>query len=887
MNSRIEKQMKFLLEIDKLKNITRQTYISDASRKENDSEHSWHLAVMSMLLSEYANEPVDVLRVMSMTLIHDIIEIDAGDTYAYDDAANITKRERELQAAERLFSILPFDQAQYMRGLWDEFEEGKTPEAKFAGMLDHIQPIMLNNASGGISWREHNVKESQILHRNKKTKEGSRTLWDYAYQRYIIPNVFSSNIQYDYENIDFERYSLACGRIKEIYDGDMNIPKKYTGFFKEIAGAFLAYSEQIRWVLGNNYAYGAPIYVWYKEIPLEKWEEMNNNVLKYRYDSGYYKDSYANPSKAVIEFGENLGHILSAVAGECLSLGPLCFEARFFEIVTCAELFLEIYNIFENYEPDEYEGAVKSALYYHIYDYMDEYYEYRVRDTITRESTFFTDIINNIDMSDERSLYITGEHITFNETESFKYINSLTDEDIDKIARAYTDGYITSFQLAGIDLSKKETVQIRYPVGFERIVKRSMELFAESGLKTVIARNYTAISFLASSQSGSIDSNPQFAYDHRYDKAIYLNKAMKDRQLSSLKNAYEKYKNEALVYAGPAVIEYFGEKNFTPVTKKEALSLNDEQRILSSSYDIEASQIINNYINRENYSFTIIAFPVPSIGEDYEKIFKDTIRINTLDTKEYEIIQQKIIDVLDGCSHVHIKGYEDNHTNIVINLAKLDEPDRQTRFHNCLADCNIPVGEVYTSPVLAGTGGLLHVKNVYINRLFYKNLSIKFEDGKTTEYNCSNYNNDEDNKAFIRDNLLRQHVSLPMGEFAIGTNTAAFNMGKKYGISRKLPILIAEKTGPHIAVGDTCFCMSEDVNVYNPDKKEVIAKDNEVSKNRYTDPGKAYFGCHTDITIPYDEIGFICAVGYDGSRTMIIENGKFVLKGTEKLNKYL
>lgn len=230
---------------------------------------------------------------------------------------------------------------------------------------------------------------------------------------------------------------------------------------------------------------------------------------------------------------------------------------------------------------------------------------------------------------------------------------------------------------------------------------------------------------------------------------------------------------------------------------KEALSLNEEQRILSSSYDIEASQIINDYISHENYSFTIIAFPVPSIGEDYEKIFKDTIRINTLDTKEYEIIQQQIIDVLDGCSHVHIKGYADNRTDIVINLAKLDEPDRQTRFHNCLADCNIPVGEVYTSPVLAGTSGLLNVKNVYINGLLYKNLSIKFEDGKTTEYNCDNYDNDEDNKAFIRDNLLRQHVSLPMGEFAIGTNTAAFNMGKKYGISRKLPILIAEKTGPH------------------------------------------------------------------------------------------
>ncbi len=186
MDDRLSRQMNFILEIDKLKNITRQTYIADGSRKENDTEHSWHLAMMCMLLSEYSNEKIDVLRTMSMVLIHDIIEIDAGDTYAYDVEGNTTKREREVKAAERLFGLLPKDQAEYMRNLWEEFEEHITPEAKFALTLDKVQPVMLNSASDGKSWREHGVKAEQIMNRNATTHEGSEKIWEYC--KLIIDN---------------------------------------------------------------------------------------------------------------------------------------------------------------------------------------------------------------------------------------------------------------------------------------------------------------------------------------------------------------------------------------------------------------------------------------------------------------------------------------------------------------------------------------------------------------------------------------------------------------------------------------------------------------------------------------------------------------------------
>lgn len=195
IQNRLSQQFAFIKEIDKEKQIGRQTYLSDADRKENDAEHAWHLAIMCMLLSEYANEAIDVLHTMSMVLVHDLVEIDAGDTYAYDEAGNATKQEREKKAADRIFSLLPEDQAKKMRDLWEEFEEEKTPESRFAHCMDNLQPMMLNDASGGKAWREHEVPLSQILNRNRNTASGSELLWQYAKEHFIKPNLEKGNIK--------------------------------------------------------------------------------------------------------------------------------------------------------------------------------------------------------------------------------------------------------------------------------------------------------------------------------------------------------------------------------------------------------------------------------------------------------------------------------------------------------------------------------------------------------------------------------------------------------------------------------------------------------------------------------------------------------------------
>ncbi|MCF0128587.1 MAG: aminopeptidase, partial [Pseudobutyrivibrio sp.] len=382
--------------------------------------------------------------------------------------------------------------------------------------------------------------------------------------------------------------------------------------------------------------------------------------------------------------------------------------------------------------------------------------------------------------------------------------------------------------------------------------------------------------------------NKQMDYDHKEDKAFFFDKAMADHDLECIRNAFEKHKEKAAVYGGPAVIETFGDVPFEPKNKAENPKLSDKQNKLNVYFMSSQGQMINEYIHGDERSFTIIAYPIPEIGEDFKEIFDETVVVNTLDYELYKNIQKYIIDALDQGEAVHVTGRGDNHTDITVKLQELTDPATQTIFENCVADVNIPVGEVFTSPKLVGTKGVLHVTKVYLNELCYRNLELTFEDGKITEYTCSNFEAEEENKKLIKDNVLFKHDTLPLGEFAIGTNTTAYRMGQRFGIADKLPILIAEKTGPHFAVGDTCYSHAEDVVMRNPDGKECIARDNSFSLLRKE--GKfeeAYFNCHTDITIPYDELGDITVLKADGTTISIIEKGRFVLPGTEELNKAL
>jgi leucyl aminopeptidase (aminopeptidase T) len=485
------------------------------------------------------------------------------------------------------------------------------------------------------------------------------------------------------------------------------------------------------------------------------------------------------------------------------------------------------------------------------------------------------------DLNDISYLYKYGEYISPEVEQMAEYLNSLSEDRIQMIADTYTEGYRIGFIKGNKDLSKKEVVDIRYMLGFERIVKAAIANFEKMGLKPTISRASRGVS-----KTGyyGADANKQYLYDHKDDIALILDKKLINRKLEALKAAYEEVKDKAAKFAGPAVIEVYGEKPFAPVINPKALKLNPEQQKLMVQYSGQSYEIINKYIPGEERSFTIIAFPVPDIGEKFPEIFDETVKLNTLDYTTYERIQATIIATLNKAQYVEIKGMNGNKTNLRVELYKLNNPEKETIFENCVADVNIPVGEVFTSPVLEGTNGKLHVSRVFLNELEYKNLEVDFKDGMIADYTCTNFDEEEKNKAYVKENVLHNHDTLPMGEFAIGTNTTAYMTAKKYDIANLFPILIAEKTGPHFAVGDTCYSRSEDVAVYNEDGKEIVARDNSVSILRKTQPQKAYFACHTDITIPYDELGSIIAYGKNGESYEIIVNGRFVLEGTQELN---
>ena len=681
-----------------------------------------------------------------------------------------------------------------------------------------------------------------------------------------------------------ERLELSLDRIRSIKEEDARLP--YGLYFKRTAG-FLGMIRELLTARG----------IGEKELP-ESWEKLSLEELSDWNHRLYedilpenYGESFANPDYAADCLGKEFGPLLSFLYTELRGCIVYAFEMRLEYIAILCEIFLEVYNLFtqaweeENETPRE--QAVRDALYWYVSDYVDLHLPWRIREGLDPALSFAADIIMDSDLTDLRYLYQYGEYVSDSERRLAAFMASLPEETIEKMAHTYTEGYRRGFEVMGRDLSKKKTVVVEYQLGFERMIRRAVEQFRSLGLEPVCYR--AAVESLNRRSNGKrgyygMSANRQYDYDHRYDSALYMGNAFKERKLSILKTAYEEYKDLAAMCAGPAVVETFGEEEFEPVNKKTAFSLNDHQQELTLSYATASRQIVNQYMPGDETSFTIIAFPRPEIGPDFEEIFKETIRINTLDYDTYQKIQQTLIDALDQAEYVRITGREGNETDLTVHLHTLNDPSRETNFENCVSDVNIPLGEVFTSPVLEGTKGLLHVKEVYVREYLFKDLRLEFEDGRVTEFSCGNF---DSGKELVKQVILNGHSWLPLGEFAIGTNTAAYAMAKKYNIGSKLPILIAEKTGPHFAVGDTCYSFAEDSPMYNPDGKEVIARDNEISLLRKEDMSRAYFSCHTDITIPYNELGDITAVKADGSEILLIQAGQFVLPGTEKLNRAL
>ena len=608
---------------------------------------------------------------------------------------------------------------------------------------------------------------------------------------------------------------------------------------------------------------------YFKNTSFEQLLKENHEIYKDLIGDNY-KKSYGNPDYAVAELGEELGKIATYLYGRLNQVINLVFAHKTEYVELLLSLFIDCYD-YALTNGQSIEGLLKVVSDFEV-KALDLECEERVKNIAVYTESNYKTIVEEAESTDLRYLFKYGKYITENEIKTAKFLS--TYDGVNKIAYTMVKGYMDSFERENKDYRIKDTVKVVYFVGQEAIVKEVIKEFAKYGLTAMMTNVMTT------------DVNKQFDYDHRFDFALYYDKAIAKLKEEKFTRCFERYKKELKGYSGIAVFEAFGEIPFNPESKNTTLKLSDEQSKVYQEASLSLRITQDKYIPSVETTFTIIAFPTPEIGDKFEEIFEDTMRINTLDSDKWERIQNNIIEALDKGEYIHVKGCNGNRTDIKVKMHNLENPEKETNFENCIATVNIPVGEVFTSPILKGTNGVLHVEEVFLDGLKYIDLELLFKDGYVAEYSCKNFKEEEKNKKFIEENLLFPHKTLPLGEFAIGTNTLAYVIAQKHDIVSILPILIVEKMGPHFAVGDTCYSYSEDNRVYNQfDGKEIVAKDNEKSILRKVDKNNAYTQCHTDITIPYDSIGAINAITKDGEVIEVIKEGRFILSGTEELNE--
>ncbi len=605
--------------------------------------------------------------------------------------------------------------------------------------------------------------------------------------------------------------------------------------------------------------------------PLAELEALNREFYAPLALDGAYDTCHGNPDFAVKQHGAELGGLLCAIYSQARSIRHCLLIGDYL----VADLLLGLYF-------DLWAKARAGNLAYK--DWLADYRAFTLAEFEPRvafqmlqnyspEAGYFRAVVETADLSDLRYLYRYGIHLSEHDLAMAQYINQYPAAELEAIAAFIVKSWVDGFVRARKDHTKKRHANLMIPLGMERLGRMVIAELDKTGIAALVPRPH------------SNGINRQFSYDHRFDRALTLDRETVDKSLETMAGVLEANKELIAAQAGPVYVELFGETPFAPEAKASALKLSPEQQILAREQGARSSEQYSRYYRRDEASFTIIAFPSPEIGPQFRQIFADTLRINLLDSQRYAVIQQKIIDVLDTADHVHVKGLPGNDTDIRVKMHPISDPATQTNFENCVADVNIPVGEVFTSPLLTGTNGILHVADIYLGNLRYFNLRITFEEGWVKDYSCTNFADPAESKKYIHENLLLPHDSLPIGEFAIGTNTLAYQIARKYDILPLLPILIIEKMGPHFAIGDTCFSHEEDApHPSFVNGKEMIAVENEKSSTRKEDPVNAYTQKHMDITLPYEMLESITAIAADGSKTDIIRNGRFAVAGTEELN---
>jgi len=598
--------------------------------------------------------------------------------------------------------------------------------------------------------------------------------------------------------------------------------------------------------------------------------EINKNLNDELYkELDDYEESYGHIDafKGIVE--SDVSSLLSAVYYDLRKLVPLVFmsDKRIFPILNQTELLLNELN-------DNVSSYDDMLIVYRNYKLaiLEPILDLKVSMDLNhhQNKAILFGGLSNLDY-----LYQYGLPVCDTDLELASFISSYDDKSLEKIAETIVKAFLHGFVSQSRDRRNRSCIKMTYVMGQELIAKKVVEKFQDMNIYPNL--------FMVSGHQKYL----QYDYDHQYDLGLILDETYMSYYKETVETVYLKHEKMLRNVCGYIGIGSFGHISEPPVVNPNAVVLNNSQKILFKHLHMHYKITEDQYIKPSDISFCKITFPNPSIKGNFNEIFDDFVSINTMTSDIYEKYQQIIIDELDKGKFVHCKGGRGNQTDIVVALGPLKDSLNQTNFMNCGGDLNIPHGEVFTTPLLKGTHGILHFKQIFLKGYHYTDLKLKFKDGIVVDYTCNNFKTDEENRQYINNTLLNGNERVPMGEFAIGTNTLAYAIVKKHGIIEELPILLVEKMGPHFAIGDPCYAFGEDEKVFNLlDGKEIIAKENEITKTRNFNVSDAYVGMHTDMTIPYEDIYELRIVD-DACDITLIKDGLFTLSTLEVLNEPL
>jgi aminopeptidase len=656
-------------------------------------------------------------------------------------------------------------------------------------------------------------------------------------------------------------YCEAIEKIVQIQQDREGSDNHFGRFFRHLSSWIIALAD-LEERLSEDY---------FEHTGFDKLMSENDRLFK-DIEPDTYTSGYADPAFSVSIFGDGYGQLLSAFYSRYRTLIRYVFQHRRYRISDECRLFLEVEELFGQDDPPPYETLKRAVTRIDVSDSTERHTDH-YREMLDPGFRFYRDISGAADPSDLRYLFRYGCRISEHVLRTAGFIAGCSSELIEGLAESVVDAYIRGFEADGKAIDRRRVVSVTAPAGYEPVVNRIASVLERLDMVPLIRSPIIR------------PVNRQYTNDHRFDYVLYMDEEVSTLHSTSIRAAIEGLSDLCDLFSGRIIFLQFGEEPFSPLQKSECLKPDTELAALWRRFLSENARTLFASLPRSETSFSAIAFPSPDIRGNFEQIFRDTLEINTLDSGKYERIQQEIINVLDTAAHIRIRGSAGNRTDLQVCLQPILDPSKETNFLNCIDTVNIPLGEVFTSPRLHGTNGILHVEEAYLDGLRYTDLGLTFRDGYVVDYGCSNFDSSEENRRYIHENLLFPHDSLPMGEFAIGSNTHAYAMAKRHGIMDLLPVLIIEKMGPHFAIGDTCFSNEEDHPVHNRlDGKEVIARDNELSRLRKENPDTAYTDKHTDVTLPYSSLDSISAVQSSGKEVFIIRGGRFVLPGTEELN---